>query len=56
VNDISRPEIGFDADENEVTILAAGEERHVPLAGKGEVAAAVLDFVQSLRSMAEKST
>jgi phosphopantothenoylcysteine decarboxylase / phosphopantothenate---cysteine ligase len=56
VNDISRPEIGFDADENEVTIIAAGKERHVPIAGKAEVAAAVLDFVQSLRSMSRTRT
>jgi phosphopantothenoylcysteine decarboxylase/phosphopantothenate--cysteine ligase len=53
VNDISRPEIGFDMDENEVTILGAGEERHVPRASKAEVAAAVLDFVQELRSTSE---
>ena len=35
VNDISRAGIGFDAAENEVTILAAdGRERHVARAGK----------------------
>jgi phosphopantothenoylcysteine decarboxylase / phosphopantothenate---cysteine ligase len=56
VNDISRADIGFDSEENEVTILAPGQERHVPLAGKAEVAAAVLDFVQSLRSMSETTT
>jgi phosphopantothenoylcysteine decarboxylase/phosphopantothenate--cysteine ligase len=49
VNDISRPEIGFDAPDNEVTILAAGGgERHVERAGKEQVAAAVLAEVEPL--------
>jgi phosphopantothenoylcysteine decarboxylase/phosphopantothenate--cysteine ligase len=56
VNDISRPDIGFDVDANEVTILTAGadggaeiEERHVPRASKAQVAGAILDAVESLR-------
>jgi phosphopantothenoylcysteine decarboxylase/phosphopantothenate--cysteine ligase len=68
VNDISRSDIGFDVDANEVTILTAaasangasaatgdGEgtarilERHVPRATKAQVAAAILDAVESLR-------
>jgi phosphopantothenoylcysteine decarboxylase/phosphopantothenate--cysteine ligase len=56
VNDISRADIGFDTEENEVTILTPGEERHVPMAGKAEVAASVLDFVQSLRSPSQART
>ena len=50
VNDISRDDIGFDADENEVTIVSAGEERHVEKASKAEVAAVVLDVIQELRA------
>jgi phosphopantothenoylcysteine decarboxylase / phosphopantothenate---cysteine ligase len=51
VNDISRADIGFDAADNEVTLLAAdGEEVHVARAGKVEVAAAVLDAVGRLRA------
>jgi phosphopantothenoylcysteine decarboxylase/phosphopantothenate--cysteine ligase len=51
VNDISRADIGFDTGENEVTVLVArGEDRHVPLASKAEVAGAVLDVVEALRS------
>jgi phosphopantothenoylcysteine decarboxylase/phosphopantothenate--cysteine ligase len=50
VNDISRADIGFDVDENEVTIVAADGERHIDKASKSEVAAAVLDFVQALRT------
>ena len=49
VNDISRSDIGFDADANEVTILTARGERNVARAAKGEVARAVLDAVVELR-------
>ena len=50
VNDVSAPGIGFDAVENEVTILTAEQERHVPRTTKAEVAAAILDAVLSRRS------
>jgi phosphopantothenoylcysteine decarboxylase/phosphopantothenate--cysteine ligase len=48
VNDISRPDIGFDVAENEVTIVSAGGERRVPRTSKAEVAGAVLDEVERL--------
>jgi phosphopantothenoylcysteine decarboxylase / phosphopantothenate---cysteine ligase len=54
VNDIARPEIGFDAPDNEVTIVTATGERHVPLGSKAAVAAAILDEVEALRSPAER--
>jgi phosphopantothenoylcysteine decarboxylase/phosphopantothenate--cysteine ligase len=50
LNDVSRPGIGFDAAENEVTILTATEARPVARAPKAQVAAAVLDAVEELRS------
>jgi phosphopantothenoylcysteine decarboxylase/phosphopantothenate--cysteine ligase len=51
VNDISRAGIGFDAADNEVTILTAdGLERHVPRSRKETVARAVLDEVERLRA------
>ena len=50
LNDISRSDIGFDADHNEVTLLTASAERTVPRGPKGAVAAAVLDEVESLRA------
>lgn len=50
VNDIAAPGVGFDSAENEVTIVTAGDERHVPRASKAEVARAVLDAVLSNRS------
>jgi phosphopantothenoylcysteine decarboxylase/phosphopantothenate--cysteine ligase len=52
VNDISRAEIGFDAPDNEVTIVTAEGERHVPLGSKEAVAAAILDAVEGLRTPA----
>jgi phosphopantothenoylcysteine decarboxylase / phosphopantothenate---cysteine ligase len=57
VNDISRGDIGFDAEANEVTILTAGlngnaeiGERRVPRAFKAEIAEAILDTVERLRA------
>ena len=50
VNDISRAEIGFDSEDNEVTIVTADGEREVPLGRKSTVAAAVLDEVERLRA------
>ena len=57
VNDISRKDIGFDVDVNEVSILAIDAERqetvqHVPRASKTEVAEAILDAVERLRGRA----
>jgi len=54
INDISRSGVGFDAEENEVTILTAdGGERHVPRSRKEQVARAVLDEVERLRAARE---
>jgi phosphopantothenoylcysteine decarboxylase/phosphopantothenate--cysteine ligase len=52
VNDISRADIGFDAADNEVTIVTRAGARHVPVASKSAVAAAILDQVEALRSPA----
>jgi phosphopantothenoylcysteine decarboxylase/phosphopantothenate--cysteine ligase len=58
VNDISRSDIGFDVDANEVTLLmrphgggehAQIEEVHVPRASKDRIAEAILDAVGGLR-------
>ena len=49
VNDISRPDIGFEADANEVAIVTARGERRVPRTSKEAVADAVLDEVQRQR-------
>jgi phosphopantothenoylcysteine decarboxylase / phosphopantothenate---cysteine ligase len=51
VNDISAAGVGFEAEDNEVTILTAdGGERHVPRSRKERVARAVLDEVEQLRA------
>ncbi len=50
VNDISRSDIGIDAERNEVAILTAAGEQHVPRAAKATVAAAILDAVERLRT------
>jgi phosphopantothenoylcysteine decarboxylase/phosphopantothenate--cysteine ligase len=45
-NDVSRPDVGLDADRNQVTILGrGGESWDVPEASKAEVAEAILDRV-----------
>jgi phosphopantothenoylcysteine decarboxylase/phosphopantothenate--cysteine ligase len=50
VNDISRADIGFDAPDNEVTIVTASADRRVALASKEAIAAAILDEVEALRA------
>jgi phosphopantothenoylcysteine decarboxylase/phosphopantothenate--cysteine ligase len=47
-NDIGRDDIGFDATDNEVTLVTAAGERHVPKASKPAIAAAILDEVERL--------
>ena len=49
VNDVSRPEIGFESERNEVTIVEAEEATEVPIADKEEIADAILDRVAALR-------
>ena len=48
-NDVARSDIGFDASENEVVLLAANGERRLARAPKPVIAAAVLDEVARLR-------
>jgi phosphopantothenoylcysteine decarboxylase/phosphopantothenate--cysteine ligase len=52
VNDISRSDIGFDASDNEVTIVTAEGDRPVERASKAAIAATVLDEVERLRTQA----
>jgi phosphopantothenoylcysteine decarboxylase/phosphopantothenate--cysteine ligase len=47
-NDVSRNDIGFDADQNEVVIVSAGDDTTISKRDKSEVAAAILDEVASL--------
>ena len=50
VNDISRPDIGFDSEENEVTIVTVAGSESVPRASKAEVAGRILDTLERLRA------
>jgi phosphopantothenoylcysteine decarboxylase / phosphopantothenate---cysteine ligase len=47
-NDVGRDGIGFDAEDNEVTLIARDGERHVARAPKPAIAAAILDEVERL--------
>ncbi|MFL5824894.1 MAG: phosphopantothenoylcysteine decarboxylase, partial [Thermoleophilaceae bacterium] len=53
VNDISRPEIGFDSEDNEVSIVTRGDVIEVPRVSKAEVAQSVIDLVEKLRAKSE---
>jgi phosphopantothenoylcysteine decarboxylase/phosphopantothenate--cysteine ligase len=51
INDISRAGIGFESEDNEVTILTADRvQRHVPRSRKELVARAVLEEVERIRT------
>ena len=50
VNDVSRGEIGFDSEQNEVVVVDAERAHPVPLGPKEEVADAILDRVQVRRA------
>jgi phosphopantothenoylcysteine decarboxylase / phosphopantothenate---cysteine ligase len=55
VNDISRPGIGFEAPDNEVTIVTAQGEQPVPRASKEEVARTILDRIEALRETRDET-
>ena len=47
-NDVSTPGIGFDAPDNEVTLVTRGGERQLAKASKDEIAAGIVDEVERL--------
>jgi phosphopantothenoylcysteine decarboxylase/phosphopantothenate--cysteine ligase len=47
-NDVSRSDVGFDTDENEIVLVSPEGETKVGKRSKGEVAAVILDRVSSL--------
>ncbi len=47
-NDVSREDIGFDSEDNEVVLVSAAGERTVAKAPKERIAAAILDEVERL--------
>jgi phosphopantothenoylcysteine decarboxylase/phosphopantothenate--cysteine ligase len=50
LNDVSKPGIGFDTPDNEVTLVTAAGDAPVPRSSKSEIASAILDCVESLRT------
>jgi phosphopantothenoylcysteine decarboxylase/phosphopantothenate--cysteine ligase len=55
-NDVSRPDVGLDADRNQVTILGrGGEQWEIPKASKAEVAEAILDRLFGASGVGEKA-
>jgi phosphopantothenoylcysteine decarboxylase/phosphopantothenate--cysteine ligase len=55
VNDISRADIGFEGEHNEVTIVTATADEHIERASKAEVARAICDAVVALRAKVTSS-
>ncbi len=55
VNDISQPGIGFDAADNEVTVVRTDRERRLARAGKEQIADGVLDEVETLLAETKES-
>ena len=49
LNDISNPQIGFESEENAITLIDSASEHPVPRAPKDEIADAILDRVTVLR-------
>jgi phosphopantothenoylcysteine decarboxylase/phosphopantothenate--cysteine ligase len=50
LNDVSDPAIGFESAENEVTLVDAAGETAIPRASKDEIAEAILDEVDRIRT------
>jgi phosphopantothenoylcysteine decarboxylase/phosphopantothenate--cysteine ligase len=53
VNDVGGEGVGFESPDNEVWIVSALQERHVPKESKARIAATILDTVLSRRSSSE---
>jgi phosphopantothenoylcysteine decarboxylase/phosphopantothenate--cysteine ligase len=50
LNDVSNPKIGFESNENAITLIDSMSEESVPQASKDTIADAILDRVDQLRS------
>jgi len=55
LNDISNPSIGFESQENAVTLIDSTSQDHVPQAPKDQIADAILDRVTTLREEGRES-
>jgi phosphopantothenoylcysteine decarboxylase / phosphopantothenate---cysteine ligase len=55
LNDVSDPEIGFESENNAVTLIEKDSETSVPLASKDTIADTILDKVDQLRDSGVRS-
>lgn len=55
LNDISNPAIGFESQENAITLIDSTSNAHVPQASKDTIADAILDRVSKLREEGRES-
>lgn len=55
LNDISNPAIGFESQENAITLIDSTSNAHVPQASKDTIADAILDRVSTLREEGRES-
>ncbi len=55
INDVAGAEIGFESSSNEVTIVTAVGDQHVPKADKLEVAEAILDAIDELHGVRSRA-
>jgi phosphopantothenoylcysteine decarboxylase/phosphopantothenate--cysteine ligase len=56
LNDISNPSIGFESQENAVTLIDSASDTRVPQASKDQIADAILKRVDQLRSKSARPT
>jgi phosphopantothenoylcysteine decarboxylase/phosphopantothenate--cysteine ligase len=56
LNDVSRPGIGFDTPENEVSIVTRAGTQEVPKALKVEVARTIIEVVEKLHAEEVKTS
>jgi phosphopantothenoylcysteine decarboxylase/phosphopantothenate--cysteine ligase len=56
INDVAGVDIGFESSSNEVTIVTAGGDRHVPKADKVAVANEILDVVDEIHTTRTRVT
>jgi phosphopantothenoylcysteine decarboxylase/phosphopantothenate--cysteine ligase len=47
-NDVSRRDIGFEVDANEVTLVSAGGEETLPRQSKSAIAAQIVERIENL--------
>ncbi len=55
INDVAGAEIGFESSSNEVTIVTAVGDQHVPKADKLEIAEAILDAIDELHGVRSRA-